>query len=201
MSLIESLILLLSKDINFFIKRKLFFLIKIGLLFLCFIGCGCQLITDKIYNKNETTDNTPKTYTILLQSYDPFHSITQLIKDELYWNHINIINKIHNNCYSNYDKLNIPYLKIIHITNNHLTVSVFPDGTECEYQIILQIQAQYSIPNKINNYPIDIQVHRSFIRNPKKDLSNLIQEKEIIEDMYRNLAQKLVQQFLIHLKN
>lgn len=194
---IKSLISLLNEFFIFSYKKILFSIIQNIYILLMITGCGYQLSPNIFYNKLDNTANI-KQLTISLHSYDPFHSITRSIKNELYLNCINVIED-NDHIPVALDIKNIPHLDIISISTKHIIVSVFEDGTESEYQINLRVQATYSIANKNNQHPMIVQVYRTFIRNPEENLSNTVQENEILEDMYRDAAQKIVYQFLTRL--
>lgn len=179
----------------FFIK-KLFYLIKfICVMIICF-QCGYQYPVNIIENKDNIHPKTQTT--VLLYSFDPFNALTRIIRQELYWNNINVINDFSNSLSYQYLDQNIFSLKILNILKNRVVVSVFQDGTESEYQIILKIKAQYcKLINKPNCYPINIRIKRTFMREPNGILSNLVQENEILAIMYADVAQQLMQHLLI----
>lgn len=183
---------------HFFFTKKLFFIMQYLCITFVLLKCGYQLSTNLISNIIDVTDNTP--LKILLYSDDPFNMLTRMIKDELILNNIIIFNDsydIKHQC----PKQLIPCLEIVNVSKNYVIVSVFPDGTKAEYQIILNIQAQFFIPNQKNYRSINISVCRTFIHNYGLALSDLTQENEIINEMYQNIAQKLIQKFLIQINN
>lgn len=188
---------------QYFIIQKNFFctIIKYAYVIIICTRCKYQLLENNVQNINNILHETQIT-TVILDSNDPFNTVIRAIKQDLYLNNIHIIHKnLHENiCYDNLNQ-NTLLLKILNISENHITISVFQNGTESEYQIILEIKAQYfHITNKNNYYPINISVRHTFIRDPNAILPNLIQENEILESMRIDAAQQLIQKLLIQLK-
>lgn len=178
------------------INQKLFFII-IKYIYIAIICTGCeyQLPPNNISHSTQIT-------TVILDSNDPFSIIIRTIKQELHLNNINVIHKnFHENiCYDHLNQ-NTLLLKILNISENHITMSVFQDGTESEYQIILEIKAKYfHSKNKKNYYPINVRIYHTFMRDPKAVLPNFIQENEILESMRIDAAQQLIQKLLTQLK-
>lgn len=185
-------------NIRFFYKKKFFSIINYIFFLFMISACGYQLSTNITQNEISTTNH--KQLTVLLYSYDPFNAITRTIKNELILNNIIIFNNLYDIIYP-YQKTILPCLDIIDVSEKHVVISVFPDGTTSEYKIILKIKAQFFIPKKENYYPVNISIYRTFIRNPELPLSNLTQDYEILNEMYQDIAQKFVQQFLMQLNN
>lgn len=186
---------------SFFIKEKLFCIIKYIYLTIMCSQCKYPLPTNIVPNDNDIFNNTQ--ITVILHSYAPFNTLTRAIQKELYLNNINIINNPDDDylLYTNSNK-NILLLKILCVLENRIIVSVFQDGTESEYKIFLEIQAQCcSLTNIQDCYPINVQMYRTLITDPIGALSNLIQENEIRNAMQIDAAQQLIQKFLIRLKN
>lgn len=188
----------MNNTIVFFINKKLLFFIKNTCIISILFACGYQLSTNLEQNKEKLIGNAQ--LKVLVYSYDPFNTITRAIKNQLILNNIIIFNDLCDTQHKCAEE-NIPSLEIINISKNHVILSIFSNGVESEYQIILKVQAQFFIPKKKQYYPVNISVSRNFIYNSKLALSNLVQEKEILNEMYQNIAYKLVQQFLIQLNN
>lgn len=160
----------------------------------CIINCSHQLHIDFLDKKLEKNLNIKY---IALCSYDPFGSITKAIYIELYKNNIFIVNDVHNN-------LNIQdtciYLYIIDTSEIHTTTSVFSDGTEAGYQLILYIHTKLVMPDK-SYYPINIKVQRAFMRNSQNALYNNTQEDDIRILMYQEIAEKIIFYINLQYKN
>lgn len=150
------------------------------------VNCSYQL-QPNILNEKLQNNNNNITY-MVLHSYDPFGSMTRAIRIELYKNKINLLDKVNNDIKI---KNTCMCLYIIDASENHITTSVFPDGTEAGYQLILYIKTKLLISDE-NCYPINIRIHRSFIRNSVNALSNYVQENDIRELMYQEAAEKIV---------
>ncbi|ADV33712.1 hypothetical protein BVAF_315 [Candidatus Blochmanniella vafra str. BVAF] len=191
-----------------FLEKKNYYIIfnkSICISLLLFSGCNYELATTSYLstgcNANNCDTEKNKQLTIELNSFYPYNSITRYMKHELCINNINVIENIydttimHKNCESHKFSLNIT-----HMSKKYITISVFPNGIKSEYQIILKIRAIFCTPPQINCYPVIVQTYRNFINNPEKALSNLIQENEILEEMYQDVARKLTRQFLNAIK-
>lgn len=167
--------------------RKIFFTLFIIIISISFIiNCSYQLhTTDCLHEKLKKYHNITH---IILYSYDPFSPITRTIYLELCRNNIDVIDNLKN--YINI-KDTYMYLHIIKVSESHIPNSVFADGTEAEYQLVIHMYAKITMPNK-NYYPINIQVHRAFIRNSINALYNDTQENDIRVLMYQEIAEKLI---------
>lgn len=125
---------------------------------------------------------------MILHSYDPLGDLTKSIYIELCKNNIDVLDTKNN--YSS-KKNTYMYLYIIDASESHITNSVFSDGTEAEYQLVLHVRTKLIMPGK-NDYPINIRVHRTFIRNTNNSLYNDIQENDIRILMYQEIAEQLI---------
>lgn len=126
---------------------------------------------------------------LVLYSYDPFNPITKFIRIELFNNGINVLEDLNDTL-----KIKNTYMRlsIIDISETYITTSVFPDGTEAGYQLILHVYMQLIMPNKKIYCPLNIQVHRSFIKNPTNILFNDVQENDMRNSMYQEISKKLI---------
>lgn len=179
--------------VKYFYKKYFFIIIFNIIIIVFFENCSYQLYTNISKNISQKKDND--TRLVILHSYDPFGLITEAIRAELYKNKINFLDKINNNLNT---KNICMYLYVVSASEHHITTSVFSDGTEAGYQLILNVQINLLISNNKNYYPIDIQVHRAFIKNTKYALPNNIQENDIRKLMYQEIAEKII--FHINLK-
>lgn len=179
-------------------KKRFFIIIKCLAIKLILSQCGYQPST--IFSQNKTNTTDCEKLTVLLYSYDPVNIVTRTIKNELTLNNVIVFNDLYDKIQMN-QKLSIPYLNIMDASKKHIIVSVFPDGITSEYKIILKLKVLFYIPKKEINYPVNTYVCRTLIHHPRQALSNLIQDNEIINEMYQEIAQKIVQQFLIQLNN
>lgn len=180
-------------------KKRLFFIIRYLCTMLIITQCGYQLSTNLVHNQINIDDHTPRK--ALLYSYDPYNTIIRMITNELLLNNICIVNNLYYIQQKPQAPCFIPSINIINVSKHHIVVSVCPDGTPSEYQIVLKVQVQFSISTKDISHPFNINVYRTFIHNTRSALSDLIQNDEILNEMYQDIAQKLVQQFLIQLNS
>lgn len=79
---------------SFFIKRKLFYIIKYIYIAILCSQCKYQFPINTIQNNNDILHNTQ--IMVILYSYEPFNTITRAIRKELNLNKINIINSPNN---------------------------------------------------------------------------------------------------------
>lgn len=181
--------------IKYFLFRKYSFTIIMNMIIIAiFTNCTYQLCTEN--PKKIITQYKNQKY-ILLHSYDPFGLITKTVRIELYKNNIKILDVFNNNL----DMSNIyACLHIINASEHYITTSVFTDGSKAGYQLILNVDITLSILNinKENNFPINIQVHRAFIKNFNYPLSNDVQENDMRQSMYQEAAEKII--FYINLQ-
>lgn len=184
--------------IDFFLFKNRLFIINCIFTIFILSKCGYQPYTNYTTNQKYSAQN--KKYSVLLYTFDPYHTIARMIKNELILNNITITNNVSNSIPLN-TKTIIPCLDIYNISKNKITISVFSDGTISEYKIVLKVQARFYISNTENYHPINISIHRILIRNPGLALFNYIQDREILNEMYQDIAQKIVQQFLLQLNN
>lgn len=186
---------------QFFFKKKLFRIIQYTYYIIICLRCEYQFSTNIIQKNYNITHNTK--IMVILHIQDPLNIITQSVKKELYLNNISVINNLYDN-HPLFKDLNqkIFLFKILNISENRIPVSVFQNGTESEYQIILKINAEYcNLKNKKNCQPINIQICRTLMRDPNKILPNFIQENEMLEIIRVDAAQQLIQKFLMQLQD
>lgn len=145
-------------------------------------NCAYQLCTNVSNTKIKKNCNIQY---IKFYSYDPYGLMTKIIRTELYKNKINILDN-----HINKQKDKYICLHIINALESHITTSVFPDGTEAGYKLVLHVYAKLLISNK-NYYPINIQTHRVFIRNSENILFSNTQENNIRKLMYQEIAEKI----------
>lgn len=163
-------------------------------IFLIFItNCSYQLQTDIADKKLKKYQKIPH---IMLYSYDPFGDITRAIRTELYINKINFLDNLYDNVEIQNEYI---YLYIVDTSESHVTTTVFPDGTEAGYQLVLHIYTKLSISHEIC-YPVNIHVYRAFIRDPVNILSNDIQEQDMRKLMYQEAAEKIVFNVILQYK-
>lgn len=173
-----------------YIKRIICVTIISIVILVMFTSCGYQLYTD-ITEKKLRTNNIRS---IILCSYDPFGPITRAIITELHASRIDIFNDLNDDMCTR--ETQIARLNIIDAVEKHITTSVFQNGKEAGYQLILHIQTNFFIPNR-NCYPISINVYRSLIKNPEKALFNDRQENDIRKEIYKDAAQQLIHQLFL----
>lgn len=171
---------------HFLFYKKCFLILIIFMITVVFtVNCSYQLHTDISDKKLKKCCNIKH---VIIRSYDPFGLITKAVYIELYKNKINFSDKLNDDL----KKQDIyVYLHIINTSEDHITTSVFSDGTEAGYQLILHIHAKLLTSDK-KFYPINIQIRRNFIRNSKNTLFNNTQENDIRQLMYQEAAEKLV---------
>lgn len=175
--------------IGYFLYKKNFFTVVFTVIITIFIlNCSYQLNTNVANKKLKKYDNNINVQRLILHSYDPFGAITRAIRTELYNNKINYLDnltdnlEIQNTCICLY---------IINTSETHITTSIFSDGTEAGYQLVLHIYTKLLIPHE-DYCPINIRVCRTFIRISENALSNDAQENNIRELMYQEAAEKLI---------
>lgn len=176
------------------IKNYLLIIVSIVTMIM-FESCGYRLCTDIAEKKLQIINNISS---ISLCSYDPFGPITRAIMTELHINQIGVVDDLKDNLCAR--ESHIPCLHIISASEKYITTFVFQNGKEAGYQLILHIQTNLFIPNK-NCCPVNVRVHRFFIRNPCSALFNDTQENDIRKDMYRDAAQQLIHQLFLRFED
>lgn len=152
----------------------------LGLVVLVSAGCGFHL--------RGVTQVPPELQTMLLESSDPYGSLTRFVRQQLRLSNINIVDDAM--------RKDIPTLRIMSSSDSQSTVSIFQDGTTAENQLVLRVQAQVLIPGQ-GIYPLHVTVFRSFFDNPLTALAKDAESDIIRQEMREQAAQQLVRQLLM----
>ncbi|WP_348666166.1 LPS assembly lipoprotein LptE [Arsenophonus symbiont of Ornithomya chloropus] len=151
------------------------FLINLTLLIMT--GCGFHV---------QMLNQIPKK-TINLSINDPYGPLGLAIKKELYLNNIEYINK---------NSKNIITLKIISISENTQTISIYQNGQNAEKKLNFLISAEIILQNGFV-HPIHINVEHIFFDIPLDILSADAKNKMIKEELYARIASQLIHKLLI----
>ena len=143
-------------------------------------GCG--------FNLQGTTQVPTELKILILDSYDPYGPLTRSIEKKLRQSGIKLE--------KNLSRTDIPSLRIVNYSQTKDAVTIFRDGKTAEHQLILTLNAQLLIPEKVS-YPISVTVHRSFFDNPLTALAKDAEQDIIISEMQEEAAQRIVRQLLV----
>lgn len=169
-----------------FFNRNYFYIMIFIIYVIFFMNCSNQPNINIAEEKLQKYENIQS---LILYSYDPFGPITKFVRIELFNNKINVLENLHDT--SQVQDICM-CLSIVHSSEIHTTTSVFSDGTEASYQLILHVYMQLIIPNKKICHSFNIRVYRSFIKNFNNILFNNVQEHDMRNSMYQEVAKKLI---------
>lgn len=163
---------------------KILLIIIYNFIIITLLGCGYHL------NKNTIKQASNQTKNINFYSYEPYGLLSRAIFTELRLNNINIVN------HTTLKYFNIPVLHIKKILEHEQINTLLYQDKLIEYQITLILDAQLFIP-KTKYYPITITLSRSFFTNSRKILTMDNTKNIILQEMFQQLAQQLVNKLLI----
>ncbi|URJ25372.1 LPS assembly lipoprotein LptE [Candidatus Blochmannia ocreatus (nom. nud.)] len=161
-------------------------------------GCSYRLYKNTSNNLlyNSSIDGIE---TVLLSSYDPCHPIVSAIKTELYKKKINVFNDVNNDFFPRNSY--IFYLHIVNVLERYITTSVFKNGEEAEYQLMLDVKINILIPPNKDWECIKVHLCRSLIGDPRSALSKSVQNNNIITEMYQDAAKKIIYKLFFYKKS
>ncbi|WP_339056666.1 LPS assembly lipoprotein LptE [Candidatus Regiella endosymbiont of Tuberolachnus salignus] len=159
--------------------RHMIGILLLGLAVLLSAGCGFHL--------RGSTQVPAKLQNMLLESSDPYGSLTRSIRQQLRLNNVNIVDDA--------TRKDLPTLRIIGSSDSQSTVSIFKNGTSAENQLALKVQTQILMPGR-GIYPLDVTVFRSFFNNPLTALAKEAESEIIHQQMRDQAAEKLIRKLL-----
>ncbi|KGQ42554.1 hypothetical protein JP30_00860 [Gallibacterium anatis IPDH697-78] len=117
---------------------------------------------------------------VKLSSGDKYSDITIAMRKELRTHGVTLV-----------EEGNVPTLKLNGSTSSDEVVSVFKQGREAESLLSLSVSASLQMPDK-KQYPIEVQVSRTFFDNSRAALAKNAEQQLIRNDMYKQAAQQIL---------
>lgn len=144
-------------------------------------GCGFHL--------RDNTQIPVEMRTMILNSSDPYGSLSRIVRKQLRLNSINVIED------TALERSKVPSLRLEQETVGRDTASIFADGTTAEYQLRLSVTAQVLLPGK-GIYPLKATVFRSFYDNNAVPLAKDNEQTMIYQEMRQRAAEQLIRQLI-----